>query len=84
MSDNIYNYPVEQRPRLAVARFRRIQGEWLFDQLLEHLELTYDEFVTAYGEKLVGDPTCLSDVLVEMITGNIRRSRAQRKNRGRA
>lgn len=80
---NIYDYPVEQRSRLAVARFRRIQDEWLFDKLLEHMDLTYDEFVIEYGEKLVGDPTCLSDVIVEMMVGTIRRGRAERKNRVR-
>lgn len=79
---NILDYPVEQRPRLAVSRFRRIQGDWLFDQLLEHLELTYDEFVNEYGEKLVSDPTCLSNIIVDMMTGTIRRGRSERKTRG--
>lgn len=79
---NILDYPVEQRPRLAVAKFRRIQGEWLFDQLLEYLDLTYDKFVTEYGEKLVSDPTCLSNITVDMIVGNIRRGRTERKTRG--
>ena len=73
------DYPVEQKPRIAVAKFRRIQGDWIFSQLLEYLELTYDEFVSEYGEKLVRDPTCLSNIIVDMMVGTIRRGRHERK-----
>ena len=79
MSDNIYNYPVEERPHIAVARFRRIQGDYVFDKLLEHLNLDYESFVTEYGEKLVRDPTCLSSTIVDMMVGTFRRGRLERK-----
>lgn len=81
MSQNIYDCPVDERPRLAVEKFRRIQGDWIFDQLLEHLDLTYDEFIQEYGEKLVSDPTCLSNIIVDMMVGTIRNGRAKRKKR---
>lgn len=77
---NILDYPVEERPGIAVERFRRIQGDWIFDQLLERLDLTYEEFVNEYGEKLVRDPTCLSNIIVDMMVGTIRRGRAERKH----
>ena len=83
MSRSIYDYPVEERPRIAVARFRRIQGDYVFDKLLEHLNLDYESFVTEYGEKLVSDPTCLSSTIVEMMVGTFRRGRLERKNRVR-
>ena len=72
---NIYEYPVDQRPRIAVARFKRIQGDFLFGKLLNHLDLSYDEFVDEYGEKLLGDPTCLSQTMVDIVVGNIRETR---------
>ena len=83
MSRSIYDYPVEERPRIAVARFRRIQGDYVFDKLLEHLNLDYESFVTEYGEKLVSDPTCLRSTIVEMMVGTFRRGRLERKNRVR-
>ena len=75
MSWSIYDYPVEQRPRLAVDRFRIIQGEYVFELLLEHLNLDYESFVNRYGEKLVNDPTCLNHVLVSMMVGRFRKTR---------
>lgn len=79
MSQSIYDYPVEQRPRLAVARFRRIQGDYVFDLLLEHLNLDYESFVNKYGEKLVGNPTCLNQVIVDMMVGIFRKTRRNMK-----
>ncbi|WP_407415738.1 hypothetical protein [Methanobrevibacter sp.] len=66
MSD-IYDYHVEERPRVAVEKFRDIQGDFIFDQLLEHLNLNYDGFVSEYGEDLVRDPTCLNHVIVDLM-----------------
>ena len=76
MSVDIYSYPVSQRPRVAVSRFRRTQGEHIFNKLLNHLELNYEEFVQEYGEKLLGNPTCLNHTIVEMITEELRRNRS--------
>lgn len=72
---DIYEYPVDQRPRVAVARFRRIQGDFIFEKLLDYLGYSYDEFVKEYGEKLLADPTCLSHEVVEMMTSRIRKTR---------
>lgn len=57
----------------AVIRFKLVQGEWLFEKLLNHLNLTEEEFTTEYGEKLSNDPTCLNNVIVEMMYQNMRR-----------
>lgn len=77
---DIYEYPAGERPGIAAGRFRRIQGEFLFERLLDHLGLeSYDEFVDKYGERLVADPTCLSHEVVEMMTGRIRKTRRDRK-----
>lgn len=59
--------------RSAVIRFKLVQGEWLFDKLLNHLDLTEEEFTIEYGEKLSNDPTCLNDVIVELMYQNMRR-----------
>lgn len=57
--------------RSAVRTFKLVQGEWLFNRILNHLDMTEDEFIEEYGEKLSKDPTCLNDVIVEMIHQNI-------------
>lgn len=59
----------------AVARFKLVQGEWLFERILNHLGLSEEEFTRQYGEKLSDDPTCLNNVITDMIVGNIRRMR---------
>ena len=79
MSRSIYDYPVEERPRIAVARVHRIHGDYVFDKLLDYLNLTYDEFIDEYGEKLAGDPTCLKKVIVDMMMGTFRQGRLERK-----
>lgn len=65
---NINSYPVDDQPRVAVERFHKIQGDFLFRKLLKYLKLSYSEFVEEYGMKLVDDPTCLSRVMVEMMS----------------
>ncbi|MBQ6350241.1 MAG: hypothetical protein IJI42_04865 [Methanobrevibacter sp.] len=57
----------------AVARFKLVQGEWLFERILNHLNLSEEEFTREYGEKLADDPTCLNNVIVEMMHQNMRR-----------
>ena len=59
----------------AVNKFRIVQGEWLFQKILEHLDLTEDEFANEYETKLSVDPTCLNEVIVEMIRKNMNRGR---------
>ena len=59
----------------AVNTFRIVQGEWLFKKILNHLDLTEDEFANEYEEKLNDDPTCLNDTIVDMIHQNIKRGR---------
>lgn len=59
--------------RSAVIRFKLVQGEWLFEKILDYLNMTEEEFTTEYGEKLADDPTCLNNVIVEMMHQNMRR-----------
>ncbi len=73
---DIYSYPIDERPRVAVARFKVVQGEFLFQKLLKHLNLDYEEFIQEYGEKLLANPNCLTETIVEMMTAEFRRMRA--------
>lgn len=75
MSTDIFDYPPVERPYVAVRRFKIINGEFIFNDLLEYLDLTEDEFRKEYGEKLIGNPTCLNTVITEMVTTRIRESR---------
>ena len=59
--------------KTAVRRFKLVQGEWLFNRILKHLDMTEDEFTQEYGDKLEDDPTCLNDVIVEMMRKNMTR-----------
>lgn len=58
----------------AVIRFKLVQGEWLFDKILDYLNLSEEEFTREYGEKLEKDCNCLNGVIVEMMHQNMRRS----------
>ena len=51
----------------SVRKFRAIQGEWLFEKILHHLNMTEEEFTQEYSDKLDDDPTCLTPVVVEMM-----------------
>lgn len=57
----------------AVTRFKLVQGEWLFNRILDHLNLTEEEFTTRYGDELEKDCTCLNGVIAEMIHENMTR-----------
>lgn len=57
----------------AVETFKIVQGEWLFQKLLQHMELTEEEFTEKYEKELDKDCTCLNDVIVEMMFKKIRR-----------
>ena len=59
--------------KASVRKFRIVQGEWLFEKILNHLNLTEDEFTREYGDKLEDDPTCLNHVVVEMMHNNMKR-----------
>ena len=59
--------------RSAVIRFKLVQGEFIFDKILNHLGLTEDEFTQEYGEKLEKDCNCLNSVIVEMMHENMKR-----------
>lgn len=64
---DIFDYPPNQRKRVAVIRFRLIQGEDLFEKLLKRLDLTEEEFTNEYGEQLIGNPAMFNDEIVEII-----------------
>lgn len=57
----------------AVIRFKLVQGEWLFDKILDYLNLSEEEFTKEYGEELEKDCNCLNSVIVEMMHKNIKR-----------
>ena len=57
----------------SVRRFKLVQGEWLFNRILDHLNINEEEFDKEYGDKLEDDPTCLNDVIVEMMRKNMTR-----------
>ena len=59
----------------AVTLFKIVQGEWLFEKILNHLGLSEEEFREQYEKKLDDDPTCLNGVIVEMMHENIKRGR---------
>lgn len=64
----------------AVTIFKNIQGEWIFEKLLQHLDMTEEEFAAEYEEKLKKDPTCLNETVVEMMSQIIRRGREKCSN----
>lgn len=66
MTRPIWEYPPVERPYVAVLRYRLVLGETIFTDLLNYLDLDYEAFVKSYGEKLVGDPNCLSETIVKM------------------
>ena len=59
----------------AVTLFKVVQGEWLFEKILNHLGLSEEEFREQHEKKLDDDPTCLNGVIVEMMHENIKRGR---------
>ena len=59
----------------AVTLFKVVQGEWLFEKILNHLDLSEEELREQYEKKLEDDPTCLNGVIVEMMHENIKRGR---------
>ena len=75
MSTNIFDFPAAERPSIAVGIFKQVNGEFIYNDLLEYLDLSEDEFQEEYGEKLIGDPTCLNPVITEMVLGRIREKR---------
>lgn len=76
---DIYDFPPVERPYVAVRRFKLTMGDFIFNDLLEYLGLSEEEFRQEYGEKLIGNPTCLNHTITEMVTGRISRSRRMRK-----
>lgn len=55
----------------AVSTFKFVQGEWLFQEMLNHLGMTEDEFKQKYESKLDKDPNALNEVIIEMMRKNI-------------
>ena len=75
MSTDIFDFPPVERPYVAVRRFKIIYGETIFNDLLEYLGVSEDEFRCEYGEKLIGNPTVLNGVITDMVVGRIRQMR---------
>lgn len=57
----------------AVSRFKLVQGEWLFDRILNYMDLTEEEFREKYEDALDKDCTCLNEVIGDMIYENMRK-----------
>ncbi len=60
----------------AVTTFKLVHGEWLFERILDYLNLTEEEFREKYESELEKDCTCLNDVIGDMIYQNIKRKRS--------
>jgi len=72
MSSSIFDFPPVERPYVAVRRFKAVQGEFIFQDLLNYLGLSEDEFREEYGEKIIGNPACLNHTINEMVRGKRR------------
>ena len=78
MTTSIFDYPPVERKYVAVRRYQNIYGEKIFDRLLKRLDLSRDEFVDEWGDRLVGDPAPgeLNDIIVDIeftnrVIGNV-------------
>lgn len=73
MSPNFFDYPPEERKHMAVRHYKRVLGsEKIFNKLIKRLNLTEKEFIAEYGDKIIGNPTCLDHEIVMMIREDFR------------
>lgn len=72
--NSIFDYPPVERKYVAVRRYQNIYGEKIFNRLLKRLDLSRDEFVDEWGDRLVGDPAPgeLNDIIVDILVKSIR------------
>lgn len=71
----IYDLPTDKRRIEAVRRFKIITGENIFERLLDYLELSYEEFINEYGDKLASNPNCCNSMIVDMCYRSIKSMR---------
>ena len=72
--NSIFDYPPVERKYVAVRRYQNIHGERIFNRLLKRLDLSREEFVEEWGDRLVGDPAPgeLNDIIVDILVKSIR------------
>lgn len=51
----------------GVFRLCSVIGHNMYKQLRRHLNITDDEFIDTYGERLLADPCCCDELLIEML-----------------
>lgn len=71
--NDLYDLPSEKRAKKGAIRYKLVLGEGLFNELLDHLNMTFEEFSKKYGEQLITNQNIVDDILVEMIHKNMTR-----------
>ena len=75
MTTPIHEYPPVEQKYVAVRRYKLSIGINVFERLLERLGLTEKEFVSEYGERLIGNPALFNHEVTEILREIIWRNR---------
>ena len=70
---DLYNLPPEKRAKKAAIRYKIVIGEGLFNELLDYLNMTFEEFSKEYGEQIISNQKIVDSILVEILHKNMTR-----------